>query len=71
MHLDSLCLPVRQEPGQSGGVPSRSLQELFPSWTPVQGVFFIPALDRDVCLMSVEFAALRLQLTDMIQAFSV
>ncbi|XP_033371191.1 WD repeat-containing protein 20 isoform X6 [Parus major] len=41
LYLDSLCTPV-QELGQSVVIPSRTLQELFPLWTLVQGFIVIP-----------------------------
>lgn len=70
MYLDALCLPIKSELGQSI-VPSRSLQELFPLWTLVQGIFFIPVLDIDAYLKNAEFIALSTWLTQRIQAFSV
>lgn len=71
MYLASLCLPVEQELGRSVVVPSRTLQELFPPWTLVQGMFFVPALDLGICLTNAELTALRTWLAQMIQVFSV
>lgn len=52
-------------------LPSRTLQELFPLWTLVQGMLFIPALDIAIYLKNAEFTALRIWLAWMIQVFSV